>query len=56
MFSENGSNLRGTQLLNFLGNSAIKSSLILSFKGPKIKTGLVYFTKKIQNIYTTHTK
>ena len=44
-------NLRGTQLPNLSGNSDIKSSLILSFNGPKIITGLMYFTETNKNKY-----
>lgn len=34
--------LRGTQLPNLSGNSEMRSSLTLSFSGPRMMTGLVY--------------
>ena len=36
--------IRGTQLPNSSGNSCIRSSFNLSFKGPRIITGLVYLS------------
>lgn len=36
-------NLRGTQLPNLSGNSEMRSSLTLSFRGPRMMTGLVYW-------------
>ena len=41
-------NLRGTQLPNLSGNSEMRSSLIRSLSGPRMITGLVYFTAKTQ--------
>ena len=35
---------RGMQLPNLSGNSEMRSSLILSFRGPRMMTGRVYFT------------
>ena len=45
--------LRGTQLPN-REESDIRSSLIRSFNGPRIITGLLYFTVNIQRSQDNH--